>query len=172
MIELDGSEIDDFGDVIFNDDGIIDLLLNKTFIKNPIISNIENQDKFNIVSNFLVEKYQPKTCDVDEYHHKRSNEILIPDAFKDIDIRSYVLSLNNTDEEIKRINEECDIIEKRNMENFFRCMIYIVFKLRENGIVWGVGRGSCVASLVLYKIGIHKINPLKYDIDYNEFFKE
>jgi DNA polymerase III alpha subunit len=43
--------------------------------------------------------------------------------------------------------------------------------MRENKIVWGVGRGSSVASYVLYLIGIHKINSLKYNLDINEFLR-
>jgi DNA polymerase-3 subunit alpha len=44
--------------------------------------------------------------------------------------------------------------------------------MRKNNIVWGVGRGSSVASFVLYKIGIHRINSIEYDLPIEEFFKE
>ena len=43
--------------------------------------------------------------------------------------------------------------------------------MRENNIVWGVGRGSSVASYVLFLIGIHKVNSLKYNLDIKEFLK-
>jgi DNA polymerase III alpha subunit len=43
--------------------------------------------------------------------------------------------------------------------------------MRNNNIVWGVGRGSCVSSFVLFLIGIHKINPIYYDLDVSEFLK-
>ncbi|NDG32954.1 hypothetical protein EB118_23165, partial [bacterium] len=43
---------------------------------------------------------------------------------------------------------------------------------RKNNIVWGVGRGSCVSSYILYLLNIHKIDSLKYNLDINEFFKE
>jgi DNA polymerase III alpha subunit len=48
---------------------------------------------------------------------------------------------------------------------------YLVDTLRENKVVWGVGRGSSVASYVLYLIGIHKIDSIKYDLDITEFLK-
>jgi DNA polymerase III alpha subunit len=43
--------------------------------------------------------------------------------------------------------------------------------MRDNNIVWGVGRGSSIASFVLYLIGIHRINSLYYDLSINEFLK-
>jgi DNA polymerase III alpha subunit len=50
-------------------------------------------------------------------------------------------------------------------------MKYIVDTLRANNIVWGVGRGSSVASYVLHLIGVHKIDSIKYNIPIEEFFK-
>jgi DNA polymerase III alpha subunit len=50
-------------------------------------------------------------------------------------------------------------------------MIYLVDVMRENSVVWGVGRGSSVASYVLYLIGVHKIDSVKYNLDFKEFFK-
>jgi DNA polymerase III alpha subunit len=43
--------------------------------------------------------------------------------------------------------------------------------MREHNIVWGVGRGSSVASFVLFLIGIHRINSLYYQISVDEFLK-
>jgi DNA polymerase III alpha subunit len=43
--------------------------------------------------------------------------------------------------------------------------------MKENKIVWGVGRGSSVASYVLYLIGVHRIDSIKYDLDIREFLK-
>jgi DNA polymerase III alpha subunit len=37
--------------------------------------------------------------------------------------------------------------------------------------VWGVGRGSSVASYVLFLIGVHRIDSMKYNLDYKEFLR-
>jgi len=50
-------------------------------------------------------------------------------------------------------------------------MKYLVDLMRENNIVWGVGRGSSVSSFVLFLIGIHRINSIYYDLDVEEFLK-
>jgi DNA polymerase III alpha subunit len=43
--------------------------------------------------------------------------------------------------------------------------------MRKNSLVWGVGRGSSVASYVLFLIGIHKIDSIKYNLNIEEFLK-
>ena len=50
-------------------------------------------------------------------------------------------------------------------------LIYIIDTMRKNNLVWGIGRGSSVASYVLYLIGIHKVDSLKYNLDIKEFLK-
>jgi DNA polymerase III alpha subunit len=52
-----------------------------------------------------------------------------------------------------------------------KAMKYLVDTFRENNIVWGVGRGSSVASYALYLIGVHKVDSVKYELPITEFFK-
>lgn len=166
-IKLFGRKINEYGDSIFDEDGVIDLLLSN--FPDAVYADVDNQAK---IENKKFLKYIEPTENVEKYHQDRSNDVFIPDEYKTINVREYVLNKCSSSKEIDRINVECDIIDNRNMNNFFRCMIYLVDVMRQHNIVWGVGRGSSVASYVLYKIGIHKIDSIKYEIDYNEFFKE
>jgi DNA polymerase III alpha subunit len=43
--------------------------------------------------------------------------------------------------------------------------------MQDNRIIWGVGRGSSVASYVLYKLGVHRIDSMYYDLDPQEFLR-
>ena len=43
--------------------------------------------------------------------------------------------------------------------------------MTQNQVIWGVGRGSSVASFVLYKLGVHKIDSLYYNLDVHEFLR-
>ena len=95
----------------------------------------------------------------------------IPKSYKEMDIQNYVLSRTKTDEQRQRAERELELFEKNNMLNVLKTMVYIVDTLRKNNIVWGVGRGSSVASYVLHIIGVHKIDSIKYNIPLNEFFK-
>jgi len=38
-------------------------------------------------------------------------------------------------------------------------------------MIWGVGRGSSVASYVLYLLDVHRIDSMFYDLDPSEFLR-
>ena len=48
---------------------------------------------------------------------------------------------------------------------------YMIDTFRKNDIVWGVGRGSSVASYVLFLIGVHKTDSMLYELDVTEFLR-
>ena len=81
---------------------------------------------------------------------------------KDIVWHVHNVKVTYTQEERDRIEEELDAFRERGMYNLLRYMVYLVDFMRENDIVWGVGRGSSVASYVLYLIGVHRINSIQY----------
>jgi DNA polymerase III alpha subunit len=99
----------------------------------------------------------------------------MPDGYKDLNVFKYVLGKAKTPcDEIPhqaRIWEELREYEARGMLDLLRYMIYLVDFMRENNIVWGVGRGSSVASYVLYLIGVHRIDSIQYDLDWREFLR-
>jgi DNA polymerase III alpha subunit len=76
-----------------------------------------------------------------------------------------------TPEQTQRVNQELELFIKHNMYDLLHVMKYVVDTLRENNVVWGVGRGSSVASYVLHLIGVHKIDSIKYNLPIEEFFK-
>ena len=63
------------------------------------------------------------------------------------------------------------MFEERNLFPVIQILIYIIETMRKHKLVWGVGRGSSVASYVLYLIGAHKVNSLTYNLDIEEFLK-
>ena len=100
-----------------------------------------------------------------------TNNWFMPDSYKNMDIKKFVQDLCRTTEQLDRVNVELQEFEKRNLLSLLKQMKYIVDTLRKNNIVWGVGRGSSVASYVLHLLGVHKIDSIKYNIPLNEFFK-
>jgi hypothetical protein len=72
---------------------------------------------------------------------------------------------------VDRVDQELELIKERGMEDFIRSMIYLIDVFRANNVVWGVGRGSSVESLVLFLIGVHKIDPVLYEIPLEHFFR-
>ena len=83
----------------------------------------------------------------------------------------YLYSCCNTKEETDRVSEELEAFIEHGMLELLFVLKYIVDTLRDNNVVWGVGRGSSVASYVLYLIGVHRINSLKYNLDWREFLR-
>lgn len=80
--------------------------------------------------------------------------------------------LCETDEQKDRVTKELELFIQHGMFDLLFYLKYLVDTMRENNIVWGVGRGSSVASYVLYLIGVHKIDSIKYELDIHEFLKE
>lgn len=106
-----------------------------------------------------------------------SKEFNIPEHYKGIDVEAYIRGLipreggSTTESPLLRVEQELAEFRARNLFPVLQLLIYIVDTLRKNNLVWGVGRGSCVASYCLFLIGIHKVNSLEYNLDLREFLK-
>ena len=94
----------------------------------------------------------------------------IPLEYQNMDIEEFLVS-QCPKQNYSRLVKELDLFRQNNMIPVLKTMKYIVDTLRANNIVWGVGRGSSVASYVLHLIGIHKIDSVKYNLPIDEFFK-
>jgi len=95
----------------------------------------------------------------------------IPYEYKTMDILDWLYQQCPTPEIRERVVEELRLFAKHDMIPVLKTMKYVVDTLRANNVVWGVGRGSSVASYVLFIIGVHKIDSVKYKLPINEFFK-
>lgn len=115
--------------------------------------------------------YHPLDVSQEEFDAALQAEWFMPDDYKNIVLRDHLISKCNSDEEISRLDAELAEYHERGMENILRYMIYLVDFMREHKILWGVGRGSSVASFVLYLIGIHRINSIQYGLDFHEFMR-
>jgi DNA polymerase III alpha subunit len=95
----------------------------------------------------------------------------MPVMYKEFDIVKYILDQCKTQEELQRCGEELLLYAERDLIDLLKYLKYFVDTMRTNKIVWGLGRGSSVASYVLYLLGVHKINSMYYDLDIHEFLK-
>lgn len=109
--------------------------------------------------------------DPETYHTTRAEQWNIPEEFKELDIRALLLGLCSTDKETARVEMELNMYEERNLLPLLRFLVFLVDHMREHDIVWGVGRGSSVASYCLYLLGVHKIDSIKYELPIEEFLK-
>ncbi|SVE58192.1 uncharacterized protein METZ01_LOCUS511046, partial [marine metagenome] len=99
------------------------------------------------------------------------NNWFMPKEYIEFDISKWVLEQCDGDTELQRAGQELMAFQERNLLPLLNFMYYLVETMKKHNIVWGVGRGSSVSSFVLYKIGINRINPIYYSLDFSEFLR-
>jgi DNA polymerase III alpha subunit len=96
----------------------------------------------------------------------------MPKEYLDLNLRKYIESNHSlSKEQWARVDLELNEFEQRDLNNLLRFLVYFVDTLRTNNIVYGVGRGSSIASYVLYLLKVHRIDSFKYKLDIKEFLK-
>ena len=161
----------------FSNRDLIDMIYSGNADKVHVVLCDQNDDvdKFNEVCEEQginkLQKYIPLDVDEQTFDSVCQSEWFMPDEYKNMDISQYLQDKCKTQEELVRYFEEYAEFNKRGMLPLSRYMIYLVDFMRENDIVWGVGRGSSVASYVLYLIGVHRIDSIQYDLDWREFLR-
>ena len=113
----------------------------------------------------------PRRSDIPEFDQSNCNKWHMPEKYYQINVLQWLLDKCQNDEEKLRVQMEYDLFEKKDFIRVLQFLMYFVDTLRANNIVWGVGRGSSVASFSLFLIGVHKINPLLYNLDITEFLR-
>lgn len=167
-----------YGQVIRSEKEVIDLLF-----QNPDL----NLNLINFDSSITVDKFNQsaKSCEVDinigrehiynmpieDYDKISQNQWFIPEEFQHFDINTWLYEQCQTEEQFFRVQQELELYDSFKLRQILIIAKYLVDTFRKNHIVWGVGRGSSVASYCLYLIGLHKVDSLKYNLDVTEFLK-
>lgn len=120
-----------------------------------------------------VQEYHPYPPDysVNAFHTAQQSVWYMPEEYQKLDIAKHILDLCKTESELQRVGEELLLYQERDLFNLLRYLKYFVDTMRLNSVLWGLGRGSSVASYVLYLLGVHKINSMYYDLSIEEFLK-
>ena len=167
--------LDSYSRQILNEDQAVEMLYANPQLD---ISNLCLQDvtKFNDACNKLhyntmLKQLGELDIDVEEFHKQNQDNWNMPDKYKNLDIAKYLLDLCKTDVELQRVGKELLLYQQRDMFKLLCFLVYLVDTMRDNNVVWGVGRGSSVASYILYLIGVHKIDSIYYDLDVDEFLR-
>ena len=168
-------KINETGDCIFTEQDAIDLLYtNPDFdISKLFFDNIEqyNQSIKNTGIDLPKIKKIVDNLDVATFDQQQINNWYMPQKYYEINVLQWLLDKCQNDEEKMRVQTEYSLFEKKKFIRVLQFLIYFIDTLREKNVVWGVGRGSSVASFCLFLIGVHKINPLQYDLNITEFLR-
>jgi DNA polymerase III alpha subunit len=181
---------DELGIPRFSNRDLIDMIYSGHADKVHVVLCDANDDvdKFNAAMEEQgfdkLQKYIPLDVDQKTFDGALQSEWFMPEEYKTFDLLSFLnvrvaqeTGYDITDirymqtPEYARKEEELKAFQERGMVQLLRYMIYLVDFMRENDIVWGVGRGSSVASYVLYLIGVHRIDSIQYDLDWREFLR-
>lgn len=168
-------KINEYGDCVYSEDSVIEQLYQDPTLdisKITVDTTLYNQalTKLQIDLPKLPEQILRNQTVVD-FDEQNYNAWHMPESYENIDVKTYLLEKCNTEEERDRVLIEYKLFEQKGFTKVLKFLIYFVDVLRSNNIVWGVGRGSSVSSFCLFLIGIHKINPLFYNLDYREFLR-
>jgi DNA polymerase III alpha subunit len=168
-------QIDKYGQQIYTQNDICNLMLQDPtrIITNMLVDkNITFDDIFVDINNIpKLYQYNNPNVDIQDFDNKNQNNWMMPDVYKELDIALFVLNQCKTDAELQRAGQELILFQERGMFPLLQYLKYLVDTMRKHNLVWGVGRGSSVASFVLFLIGVHKINSLYYDLSIDEFLK-
>jgi len=167
---------DEYSRSIISDSELADLLYSNP--EQEIFNiPITDPEKYNngIKSLYLdwkpLQKLEQLHCSVDEFHKQNQQIWFMPQEYKDFDIAKWVLEQCADQNELQRAGQELLVYAERNLLPLLQYLKYLVDTMKQNNIVWGVGRGSSVSSFVLYLIGIHRIHSLKHNLSFEEFMR-
>jgi DNA polymerase III alpha subunit len=152
-----------FGEIVYNIEDVVDLIMKQ-----------QTTADITVDGTVQLEDTSPETdisLSVDEYDMMNQRNWLMPEEYKQMDIAQHVIDLCKTQPEIQRAGEELLMFQERNLFHLLKYLKYLVDTMKSNNVIWGVGRGSSVASYVLYLLGVHRIDSMYYDLDPGEFLR-
>ena len=168
--------LDDYGRSIISDSELAQLLYTNPQLPVDDISII-NPENYNSAIKSLYWDYKPlqKLAELNltlqEYHSRNQQEWFMPQEYVDMDIAKWVLEQCMDQNELQRAGSELIEYADRGLLPLLQYLKYLIDTMRKHNVVWGVGRGSSVASFVLYLIGVHRIHSLRNNLDFNEFMR-
>lgn len=145
-------------------------------LENVYIDNIDAISKYNEsidVNADRLPKLQSlidKNIPLEDFDKNNQKQWFMPEDYCP-NLVEMLYSLCSTPEETDRVSQELELFIQHGMIDLLHYLKYLVDTMRNNNIVWGVGRGSSVASYVLFLIGVHKVDSIKYNLDIREFLK-
>ena len=163
-----------YGERVYSEDDLMSLLMvdNSANISDTTTTAVLPSQLREVIDNMpKFVRAESSNISVEEYDRKNQADWKMPASYKTLDIAKYVLELCATDAELQRVAEELLLYQERNLFDLLRYLKYLVDTMHKNNILCGVGRGSSVASYVLFLLGVHKINSIYYELEITEFLR-
>lgn len=152
----------------------------KALYKNPDLDiscfKLLDPEKFNksaklLYSDVLLDTLNKPNVSVSEFDYANQKNWHMPAEYADMDIVKWILDQCNNDSELQRCGKELLLYQERDLIDLLKFLKYFVDTMVNNNVLIGLGRGSSVASYVLYKMGVHRVDSMYYDLDIEEFLR-
>ena len=165
-----------FSELIFSESDVCDLVMSgrdvadfKGMILDDSVDLTKWPDFLDSIPDFSSQRFH--NCSVPEFHKQCQSSWHMPEEYKELDIAAHVLSLCQNEAELQRCGAELLLFQEHNLFELLKYLKYLVDVMTVNHVIWGVGRGSSVASYVLYKLGVHRVDSIYYNLDIHEFLR-
>jgi len=168
--------LDKFNNPVFNETDVFDILYRDnasvlprvTVEVTPTLTTLEATAEFQFNHYFPF----PDEITINDFDYFNQSQWSMPDTYKTFEIEDWIIDqCIPWDPYFSRVKEELAEFQRLNMIDLLRWCKYFVDTCNEHNIVWGVGRGSSVASYILYLIGVHRIDSVKYNLDWHDFLR-
>ena len=166
-----------YSEQIFNEDDLCNLVMSGVDLGTLDGMIVDDTVNINSAAELLdrvpqlIAINEANTQSVQEFDRQCQSRWHMPAEYQQLDIAEHVLSLCKTNAELQRVGAELLLYQERDLFDLLRYLKYLVDTMTANRLIWGVGRGSSVASYVLYLLGVHRINSMFYDLDPHEFLR-
>lgn len=168
---------DDYGQQYLTEDELVEMIhINPELDITKVL--LDNPHQFNSANRLLftgyprITNYEEPHCTIEEFDKANQKTWHMPDEWQNFDIVQWLIEQCKTDEQLDRVSTELDLYFDRDLLSLLQFLAYAIDTFRKNNVVWGVGRGSSVASYVLYLMGVHKTDSMLYELDVTEFLRD
>jgi DNA polymerase III alpha subunit len=167
---------DQYGQIIYNEADLVNMVMSGITVEHLSGMLVEPGVNLETASAYLQQvpelvEYAFTDMTVEEFDIMKQNSWHMPDEYRQLDIAEHILNLCDSDTKLQRCGQELLLFQERNLFDLLRYLKYLVDTMRSHNMIWGVGRGSSVASYVLYLLGVHRIDSMFYDLEPTEFLR-
>jgi DNA polymerase III alpha subunit len=167
---------DEYGQQFLTEDELLKMIhinpeldVAKVLLDDPRFFNASNSKMY--AGYPTIKTYMKPDCTIEEFDRINQETWHMPEEYKELDIVDYLVGLCTTEDQINRVAMELGLYDERNLIPLLQFLKYMIDTFRKSNVVWGVGRGSSVASYVLFLMGVHKTDSMLYELDVEEFLR-
>lgn len=163
-------KIDEYGLAVYGSRDLITFLYQGKDFADVLVDGDDPEIRQYIEHIGQLNIYKDPGISIEDFDRILQSNWWMPEEYKTLDIEGYLISVCPK-QNYQRMKDELEEFRSRGMIDLLRWLKYFADTCRRNNAVWGVGRGSSVSSYVLFLLGIHKIDSVKYNLDWRDFLR-